>query len=735
MLSSAKKFHKLDILIILLAISFIFLTRVQSIDKVIYEDKVIFTDYDSYYHARLIQNTAHNFPHRIWFDPYSLYPFGQPVVFGPLYDIMAAFAAIVIGLGSPSVRLIEITAAIFPMLFAMLSVPLVYFISRIAFSRLSAIVSVIVFSAMNWEFLSRSMFGNADHHMAELFFSLLFVLFFILALKRRKIIYSLLAGLTLSSYFLVWYGAVIFCLIISIFLITVYFKNKKHYVNKFFYLKNIAVIMIFPLIFYLLFATGYSLYTIKKEYYLLSFIIPILIALFVDQVRVDYKKDCKKILIGGLGILIFLSVIFRFNVINIIYSLKRSLISNETVSEMYSIFSLNNFSWHFYLLLSISIISLLLLLYNSSKNSIYSFIGIWSSIMLLLSIMQIRFTYYLPANIALLMGYGATRFKIKKWLFAYITIIVLILIPTAIVTYNNAKSFNPDLKEIYTALEWMRNNTSEPGLDYYAYHKKAEIIKDYVVYNNSLVCKEEKEICLKEFCSSYRAYQLINYNKKIKNKSCKLFIGYPFHRYYNYPESAYSIMNAYPYGHLVTYIARRIPITNGFLFYGGLNPSEKFFITQKENEAKEILNSFNAKYILIDYYSINAIQYMAARIDDKSNYLREIESANNKKQNIYMPSYYKAISTRLYLYNGREYTPKESYVLINNGIRKFNSYKSASDYVKKHDGTAIVGINPYESPIPLEKVDNYQLVYESNGTIAKNSFGDVKKVKIFGYEK
>ena len=127
---------------------------------------------------------------------------------------------------------------------------------------------------------------------------------------------------------------------------------------------------------------------------------------------------------------------------------------------------------------------------------------------------------------------------------------------------------------------------------------------------------------------------------------------------------------------------------------------------------------------------------MAARLDNKSNYVREIKLANNNKQNIYMPKYYKSISTRLYLYNGKEYTPKESYVLINNEIRKFSSYKSALDFIKKHNDTIIVGIDPYESPIPLEpleKTDDYQLVYESNTTIAKNSFVEIKKVKIFGY--
>ncbi|KUK05306.1 MAG: Transmembrane oligosaccharyl transferase, putative, partial [Archaeoglobus fulgidus] len=31
---------------------------------------------DPWYYYRLIENTIHNFPHRIWFDPFTYYPYG-----------------------------------------------------------------------------------------------------------------------------------------------------------------------------------------------------------------------------------------------------------------------------------------------------------------------------------------------------------------------------------------------------------------------------------------------------------------------------------------------------------------------------------------------------------------------------------------------------------------------------------------------------------------------------------
>jgi len=669
----------------------------------------------------------------MWFDPYSLYPFGQPVMFGPLYDTLAAFVAIIIGFGNPSNFLIEIVAAIFPMLFAMLSVPLVYLISRISFNRISAIISVLIFSLMNGEFLHRSMFGNADHHIAELFFSLLFVLFFIIALKRKNYLYFLIAGFILGLYFLIWYGAIIFYFILMLFLIAAYFTQNKRY-----NLKKIILLSIFPLLFYLIFATGYSPHSLKKETYLLIFVSLIALSFLINKIK-NYNK---KILIGSLGIIVLLLVYFQFQIRKMLISPIKYIISNKVASEMSSIFSYSSLSLSFYLLLFISFISLILLIYNAKKRDTYLFIGLWSCIIILLSILQIRFSYYLPANIAILLGYITTKLKNKKLLFTYTFLILLIILPLSIETYNKANSFSPNLKDIYQALEWMGDNTPKLDLDYYAYHGEAEKVSSYIIYDGALVCENEKIICAKNPCSSYNYYLAIKSDNNIKNKSCKLFLDYPFYQYYNYTNSTYGIMNVYPYGHLITYIARRISIANGFLFPKGLNPSEKFFTAQNEKDAQEILNNFNVKYILLDDYSINAIQYMYDRIDsrqymtsrlDSNNYIKEIKLANNK-QKIYLPDYYKSVVTRLYLYNGEEYAPKKSYVLINNEIIKFKDYKSALGYMEKNKNSIIIGIDPYESPIPLNSIRDFRLVYKSDTTIGKNDLGDIKKVKIFKYQ-
>ncbi len=52
---------------------------------------VRFCVYDPWYNMRLVENTLHHFPHRIYFDPFTAYPHGTYYPFAvPLFDISLA---------------------------------------------------------------------------------------------------------------------------------------------------------------------------------------------------------------------------------------------------------------------------------------------------------------------------------------------------------------------------------------------------------------------------------------------------------------------------------------------------------------------------------------------------------------------------------------------------------------------------------------------------------------------
>ncbi|MFV9678000.1 MAG: STT3 domain-containing protein, partial [Methanosarcinales archaeon] len=53
---------------------------------------VRFAVYDPWYNLRLIENTLHHFPYRIYFDPFTAYPLGTYNPFGaPFFDMSLAF--------------------------------------------------------------------------------------------------------------------------------------------------------------------------------------------------------------------------------------------------------------------------------------------------------------------------------------------------------------------------------------------------------------------------------------------------------------------------------------------------------------------------------------------------------------------------------------------------------------------------------------------------------------------
>lgn len=85
--------------LILLAIFLfsVYIRGITPIQNVFNRGIVGFAMDDSVFHMRLVENTIHFFPHRIFFDAFTLYPYGNQLHWGPLFDQMIAFFALKIG--------------------------------------------------------------------------------------------------------------------------------------------------------------------------------------------------------------------------------------------------------------------------------------------------------------------------------------------------------------------------------------------------------------------------------------------------------------------------------------------------------------------------------------------------------------------------------------------------------------------------------------------------------------
>jgi len=77
-------------------------------------DWIRFGGNDPWFYMRLVDNLAHNFPHRILFDPYGIYPGGSNIGIPPFFLMLLGSTTWVIGLGSPSENIIETVGAYFP---------------------------------------------------------------------------------------------------------------------------------------------------------------------------------------------------------------------------------------------------------------------------------------------------------------------------------------------------------------------------------------------------------------------------------------------------------------------------------------------------------------------------------------------------------------------------------------------------------------------------------------------
>ncbi|AKB55713.1 Oligosaccharyl transferase [Methanosarcina barkeri MS] len=226
--------------------------RILPSDRVLLPGGIVkFTTNDAWYHMRTLFVLLENYPHRMFFNPMTNYPNGSYIHFGPLFDQMMAVTSLILGMGNPSSQLINTIGAYFPAVLGALTVIPVYYIGKYLGGHKTGILAAILIAFAPGQFLSRSMIGFTDHHVAESLFSTLFMMFFMLALISAKeknlrfedvfnkkftvlkepLLYSILAGVMYSAYQLCWPGGSLFLLIVLVYAIFQYildnFRNES----------------------------------------------------------------------------------------------------------------------------------------------------------------------------------------------------------------------------------------------------------------------------------------------------------------------------------------------------------------------------------------------------------------------------------------------------------------------------------------------------------------------------
>jgi len=216
---------------------------------------------------------------------------------------------------------------------------------------------------------------------------------------------------------------------------------------------------------------------------------------------------------------------------------------------------------------------------------------------------------------------------------------------------------------------------------------------------------------------------------------------------YDYPETAYGIMSWWDYGHWITRVGRRIPLACPFQTLAAPIVG-KFLTSQNETSANQIMDELGGKYVMSDYsMPIYKFYAMLAWADKSESDFYEIyhvpvEGGVLQPLRVFYPSYYNSTVVRLYNFDGQAVVPSENATIVlsyremvdrqNRSYKEitswkpFSTYEEARDFIASHatENYRIVGLDPFNSPVPLEKLEHYQLVYSS---------GSQTPVKVFEY--
>jgi dolichyl-diphosphooligosaccharide--protein glycosyltransferase len=600
---------------------------------------------------------------------------------------------------------------------------------------------------------------------------------------RKPLIYALLTGIALGMYVLSWVGGLLLIFILLSYVVIQYIidhlrgKSTDYLCIIGVPIFLIALIMVVPFLNRLAYG----------DLSLLSLIIGVLIFPVLSGVsRFMKAKSMKRVYypltLVGLGIIslvalyiispsLFDSMKWKFNIFT-------PSTGSLTISEArplfsaYGAFSLAPAWDRFTTGIVIAPVSLILITYAAIKKVSAEKILflVWSVIMLAAVLGQVRFTYYFAVNAGLLGGYLCWRIpgwisaalkglgfretpeakaaraeawgkkkkekllkgkkrraKERGWLptgvitrylrpkyvsgaLAVIVIFFLAFYPNigpALSKANIALGPNEDWHE---SLLWMRDNTPDPFQDpdfYYELYEKPLAEGDY-----------------------------------------------------DYPLSAYGVMNWWDYGHWITEIAHRIPNSNPH--QRGAGSAARFFTAQSESVANEMLDKLGSRYVIIDVEMVTPYEIadsvittgkfraMATWAGEDISQFSEVyywETGGKLEPVVlYYPEYYQSMGSRLYNFGGQQVIPEDSTKVVAwverdgrkeiTNFKEFPTYEDAQEYLEGQASPSyrVVGNDPFDSPVPLEKLEHYQLVHHSDSWEAKRG-GEILAyyVEIFEY--
>lgn len=760
-LDTVYRLYHIPVLAVLMA--FMLWIRVRNYERYLTDDGILLGGNDAWYHYRTTNYAIRNFPFNLPFDPWTGFDVGQRTgQFGTLFDQLIAFAALVVGLGSPSQSTIDMTFLVAPAVFGALCAIPVFLIGKRLGGRFGGIVAVLVLAMTPGAFLSRSVVGFTDHHVAETLFqafSLAAVMVMVTVGQREKPIYELieardfdalrrpalwgvLAGVAISLHIWVWPPAVFFLGVFAMFLFAILSLDylRGHSPDHVAIPSIVALLVVAVL-------SGVKVVTFELTATDFSILQPLLALLVAagaafmagvarfwdgsDLPRYGYPAAVLTVGAVVVGLVAVLSPsTFEFFVTQLTRVAGLTATdSARTVGEISSPWAVADgpidfFANSYMLAFYTGIVGFGLILFRvltaERPRAEHVLILVFSAFTLLMTLTQVRFDYYFVIAVAAANAFlvrEVYRFvdlddvrrdvtNIKPYQVLIVVAIIFVVAGPLIVTGSTMQaadqSANPGESQLWDgSLEWMNANTPAPG----AYGSGGDATLEY-----------------------YGTYDITED--------------------YDYSDGSYGVMSWWDYGHFITTGAERIPVANPF--QQNADEAADFLLADEEQEALEILEedsgeASGVRYVMVDYQ----LGYAATR---KYNAPTAFETRhgvsdgdvgvtvfNQQGQNIGVHTQrgFESMRVRLYQHHGSAQEPAE-FVTRFGGydesrgvavppeqgglIEQFNSSEEAREAAEQ-DPNAIHGGILGQPGERIEALEHFRLVHASGVTTANVGIG------------
>jgi oligosaccharyl transferase (archaeosortase A-associated) len=611
-----------------------FLMRMLSYASVTANGSITFNGYDDFYHMRRILYTASNFPHSLNFDSYINYPQGFEIGWPPLFDLLGALLAMILGGGQPDLHTIEFAGALLPLLLGILTIIPLYVATNSVFDRKTALLAAFIFAVLPAHvYISR--FGAVDHHVAETLLSTSAYAFFIFALKwageghlsltslknissDKKHIKTLASaaasGLFFALLIFTWIGAPVFVSFIVLYAFIQTTLDLRAGKNS----DYLLICTITSLLATLLFTIPLVAWSVRpglemsamylswfQVLYVLSLVAGTLIlrgfSSYISKKDLDWKYyPAILILVSGLGLL-SLKILSAGYYAFVIEGMRFFLGKGEyigTIAEAVPLFLTAQGKLTFSPVLSslglcflaaLGGFFLLCLEWRGEKSKPEGiFFLLWSIFFAYLTISQRRFSYLFAVNVSILTAYflwvllESFDFEAE----------VSKLVKSGPITAKNSMSALKAEKETKSKKKSKQKISNTSG-------SKKDQQPDYfkIVSSVALIGLVFVPCIWAGFAFAKEGGAV---DPEWKEALTWLEASSPETSNYLEPSETpeYSVLSWWDYGNWIVYLAKRPVVSNNF--QTGIQDSAHFFTTDSEEEAKAIMEKLNVKYVITD---------------------------------------------------------------------------------------------------------------------------------------